>query len=352
MALFYAVLSGGHATLPLGELRGVLEALGHRYRFVEVFDGVALFRCGCGSVGGVAERSGMVREAGRVVAVTGADEGEIVEALGLFDWCGVVGGGDAVGVVFRRLRGYAAGRVGPGVVRRVAAALEGLVRRCGARVSPRGANRVVSIVVSEGVAVVGLRESVLPRGVLEPHRPQRRPFFHPGSLDPRLARVFVNLSRAAAPGPFVDPFCGTGGFALEAQEVGVPSVCGELVERLAHGAWVNLRAFPGSAWSGVVAWDAARLPLRDCSVQSIGTDPPYGRSISLRGRGLRELLEGFLWEAARVLRRGSFLAFAAPHWAEDVVDGLLRGAGLRLVERHYQRVHGSLTRIITVARKP
>ena len=48
-------------------------------------------------------------------------------------------------------------------------------------------------------------------------RAGERPFFKPVSLDPRLARLAVNL--ASGPqnrGPVVDPMTGTGGFLIEA----------------------------------------------------------------------------------------------------------------------------------------
>jgi len=350
--LYYALLSGLHASLPAAELRGILEALGYRYRFVEELDQLVLFECNCRSVERVAWRAGLVHESGRVLAAAEARLGDVLEALGYVDWCSVVGPGDRVRVELHRVRGYARSTVPDDAARQVARRLGPLLHPCGASAAAREPTKTLRVIVSEGVAVIGLREGVQPKKLLDQHRPQRRPFFHPGSLDPRLARLFVNLSRAAAPGPYLDPFCGTGGFALEAQTLGIQTLCGELAGRLINGAWRNLCAYPMEALTTTVHWDATRLPLRDGSVQSIGTDPPYGRSVSLRGKPLEELLEGFLAEAARVIRPGAFLAYAAPHWAEERAVEYTERAGLRLVEKHYMRVHGSLARVIMVARAP
>ncbi len=352
MRLYYAVLSGLHPTLPMAELRGILEALGHRYRVVEWLDQLAFYTCSCPSTRGVAWRAGLVQETGIVLAVSEARLGDLVDAALAADLCWALKPGDRVRIQLRRLRGYARETVPDNTARLLAEKLAPILRGCGAEPTPREATRTLLVLVSQGVAALALREDQKPDKLLESHRPQRRPFFHPGSLDPRLARLFVNLARAAPPGPYLDPFCGTGGFPLEAQAIGIPSICGELAARLAEGARVNLSSYPGAAYTTVAQWDATRLPIRDEAIQSIGTDPPYGRSISLRGKRLEQLHQDFLHEAARVLKKGAHLAMAAPHWSEDRLEEYAEQAGLRILEKHYQRVHGSLTRIIAVLKKP
>jgi len=348
----YALLSGLHPTLPGAELRAILEAQGHRYRIVEELDLVAVFDCSCVTTRGVAHRAGLVHETGRLLAATEAELDAILDAALLEpDWPRLLHPGDRVKIVFRRARGYAKQTVPDNAAKRLAEKLAPLARRYGAELTPHNPTKTLTLIVTQGVALLGLREDTQPKHLLQATRPKNRPFFHPGSLDPHIARLFVNLSRAAPPGPYLDPFCGTGGFPLEAQTMGIPSLCGELAKKLAEGAHRNLKAYPGSGLATAAQWDATRLPLRDDSVQAIGTDPPYGRSISLRGKPLPLLLEGFLAEASRVLKPGAYLAYAAPHWAEDRATELTEKNSLRLVEKHYQKVHGSLTRVIIVARK-
>ena len=351
--LAYAVLSGLHATLPEAELRGILEALGHRYQVVERLDLLAILRCSCHSTQGVASRSGMVQETGKVLAVAEAEPRSIEEALLEPDWCLHLEPGDRVKITLRRLRGYAKQTIPDSYPRSLARQVASLIKPCRAETTPKNPTKNLRIIVTQGVAVIGLEEDRVDNKTLHRHRPQLRPFFHPGSLDPHLARLFINLSRAQPHGTYLDPFCGTGGFPLEAQELGIPTICGELHPRLAHGARVNLQYYPGHLHTITVAqWDATRLPLRDNTVTSIGTDPPYGRSISLRGKPLNQLLQGFLAEAARVLKPGGHLAYATPHWAEEQATTHTREVGLEILEKHYQRVHGTLTRVIIVAQKP
>ena len=348
--LFYALLSGLHASLPLAELRGILEALGHRYRLVEVLDQVAVYEAAAPSSRGVAWRAGLIHETGRVLAATEAEEAAILEESLFIDWCSHVSPGDKVRVEMVRLKGYAKNQVPDNTARKLAEKIAPLLRSCGAEATPRSPTRLVHLLVTQGTAIIGLVEDKQPKKLIESHRPQKRPFFHPGSLDPRLARLFINLARAAPPGPYLDPFCGTGGFAIEAQTLGIPTLCGELAQKLAIGAKKNTRAYPGDHLAENIQWDATRLPLRDNSAQSIGTDPPYGRSTSTRGKPLDQLLEQFLAEAARVLKPGKHIAYAAPHWAENKATECTEKAGLRIIEKHYMKVHGSLTRVVVIAK--
>jgi len=249
-----------------------------------------------------------------------------------------------VRIEFTRLRGYCHGVVERGeAVEELAEALavQGLTP------SPRG-SLVLRIIVTEGAALIGVLEARRPRGYFEPRRPHRKRFYKPGPLDPRLARVFVNLSRPLPGHLYYDPFCGTGGFAVEAALNGLHILCSDLDPEMAEGAPQNLNQYTPD--HVCLQADARMMPVRSSSIDCIGTDPPYGRSIKIRGaRGAEELLKGFLAEAARVLKPCRYVSFAAPHWVD--VDRLVEEAGLELIEKHYMRVHGGLTRILAVARK-
>jgi len=349
--LYYAILSGLHPTLPEAELRGILESEGFVYRIVESLDQAVVFECNCSSSSWIAERAGLVHETGRLISIADAEPEAVAEELRLNPPCRLLSGRSAR-IVFVRLRGYAKAVVPSDLAVQIARRIHAYMERQGCSLSPRGPETIL-VAVTQGAALIGVREGVKPRKLLASHRPSRRPFTHPGGLEPSIARVFVNLSRASPRrGKYLDPFCGTGGFALEAQTIGVETVCGELSTGKAKGAKTNLHHYPGAANTTIVAWDATKLPLRPETIASIGTDPPYGRSISLHGKTLENLLENFLNEAARILRPGGYLAYATPHWAEREAIEKTRQAGLQLLEKHYMRVHGSLTRIIIVSRKP
>ncbi len=336
----YALLSGAHPTLPLAEARAVVEAWGGEPGpYLEM---LLLYNPPPGPRL-LVEQTGMTREAGEALLVceaAGIDYRLAAETI-----ASRLPPGAQVRIEFTRLRGYARGVVDAASV---VEGLAGELRRLGATPTPR-ARYTARVIVVEGVALIGILGYRRPRGFFEERRPHRKPFYKPGPLDPRLARVFVNLSRPVPGMLYYDPFCGTAGFAVEAGLIGLRVACSDLDPEMAEGAPVNLDAY-GVDYIAVVEADARSQPVRGGAVDCIGTDPPYGRSIKVRGGATAEqLLSGFLREAARVLKPCRHVAFAAPHWVD--VDSLVAGAGLELREKHYMRVHGGLTRILVVARK-
>lgn len=183
------------------------------------------------------------------------------------------------------------------------------------------------------------------RSAFSSRRPKSRPYFHPGVLDPKLSRAFVNLSRVRSGDIFADPFCGTGGFLIEAALMGC-RVCGmDLDPRMISGAARNLGHYMLDA--DLIHCNAMEMPLD--KAQGISTDPPYGRGTSTMGEGVRAILAGFFREGHRILDRGSFLCTAAP--LELKPGELALEAGFAVREEHNMRVHKSLTRSIVVAEK-
>ena len=348
--LYYALLSGLHPTLPKAELRAILEAEKYRYyRVVAELDQLVIYELDRSSRG-IARRSGLIHETGRVLAISDAEEGELLKSIESIEWDGILDSDDRVRVELRRLRGYAEKQLPHEAEYRVAKKLDTILPSCcRARVTPRNPTKYLRIIVTEGVAIIGLREDIQPKKLLSQHKPRSRPFYYPGSLDPKIGRLFVNLSRASVGRIYLDPFCGTGGFAVEAKTMGIESICGEIVYKLTRGAKINIEAYRGPP-ADVIQWDADSIPLRDESIDSIGTDPPYGRSVSTRGRSTAKLLEEFLIEAERILRKKGYIATALPHWIdhENLLD---KTSELKYIEIHYMKVHRSLTRKILVVKK-
>ncbi len=103
----------------------------------------------------------------------------------------------------------------------------------------------------------------------------QRPFFKPVSLDPRHARLMLNL--AGKKGPLLDPMCGTGGILIESAASGIESTGVDLDPEMVAGTQQNLE------WSGakarVICGDATRLSELDISgIKMVCFDPPYGRN--------------------------------------------------------------------------
>ena len=334
----FARLSAEHPTLPLGELLAVLESRGAAARAVLHLDGLALLDVDPAALARFAGLASMVKEVG---ALLGVLEPESLDLDQVAEAARSMAAGP-VRVDVDVVKGLDGGLDAQRLERELVNALAGR----GVAVSPRAASAVKAY-VTDDVVVVGLVTAVYKRSALRLSS-RSKPYRHSGELNPVMSRALVNLARTREGSVFLDPFCGTGSVAIEAHAVGASRVlCFDVDSREVLGASRNLgqRGVPAA----VVREDSTRLPLRDCSVDSIATDPPYGRSTVATG-SYADLVARFLEEAARVLRAGGYVAYAGP--AEERPHRLARAAGLEVVEVYDQYVHGSLTRQVVVAKKP
>ena len=106
-------------------------------------------------------------------------------------------------------------------------------------------------------------------------RANKRPFFRPVSLEPRLARAAVNIAAGTDTGYVVDPMCGTGGILIESALTGRPTLGIDFDPVMVEGSQQNID------WAKVDAevkrGDATRFELPK-NVAAVVVDPPYGRN--------------------------------------------------------------------------
>ena len=76
-----------------------------------------------------------------------------------------------------------------------------------------------------------------------PRKSHMRPFPHPSSLHPKAARALVNLSEIKENEVLLDPFCGTGGFLIEAGLMGINSIGYDINKIMIKGCIENLKYF-------------------------------------------------------------------------------------------------------------
>ena len=176
----------------------------------------------------------------------------------------------------------------------------------------------------------------------ETRKPGDRPFFQPGSMNPRLARALVNIAGAGDGKTVLDPMCGTGGILIEAGLVGSRVVGLDAQHKMAAGARENLRAYLDGQWE-VGVGDAASLPLVDNAVDAVVFDAPYGRQSPIRGE-LGQLVLEALSEAHRGAPR--CVVVGDRPWS-----GPAHEAGWRTEAAFDRRVHRSLVRYIVVLRR-
>ena len=217
------------------------------------------------------------------------------------------------------------------------------------------------------VVVWGVRNGTAGGGGYSGRSPTERPFFKPITLDPRLARLMVSLSHRPgySPTAVVDPFCGTGGIAIEAASLGIEVLASDLDEEMVGGTRTNL-GWSGGQGSYVVeqcAADRIHELWGERPGCSFVFDPPYGRNAWTSDDGL-EVLLGALSSARRMNPEGSVCTMlptspdvlGGPVSGQQIVmgrtwdeiRGLVREIGWEVTLSSPVRVHRSLSRLVVV----
>ncbi len=174
--------------------------------------------------------------------------------------------------------------------------------------------------------------------------PNARPFFHPLSLSPKLARLFLNLAAIPKGGCVLDPFCGSGSILIEAKEIGFKAIGRDLDKKMLYGSNKNLSYYGLSA--KLEEGDATEIPDRE--LDAIVSDPPYARASKMFNRELLDLYSKFIASAYNALKSGGRLVMALPHDARIAYASV----GFKAIGEYDIYVHKSLTRRVYVLEKP
>lgn len=202
--------------------------------------------------------------------------------------------------------------------------------------------------------VVGYNKVIIAELIIEQdkrhffdNKPHKRPYFHPGSMSPKLALCMVNLARVHKGDTVLDPFCGTGGILIEAGDLETTLIGSDLEKCMYEGTKLNL-AHEGFK-DFKVYWEDVRKLEIDETVDAVAMDPPYGISTTLGGEDTKKLYNEALKAIAKHLKDDGYICMASPHYIDlyEVVED----TPLKILEQHSIRMHKSLTRIITVLSK-
>lgn len=198
----------------------------------------------------------------------------------------------------------------------------------------------VRILMSDRLHVF-LSERTVDRDAFEARKVSERPFFSPISLHPRYARALINLTGARRGSTVLDPFCGTGGIAIEAAAMGMKALASDFDPEMVDGTRENM-GFYGLELSGFGVADVSDVADVFGEVDAVATDPPYGRSTRTGGEGVDSIYARAMESFRRVLKPGGAAGVVLPH--------PLQSDAMRLEEMEVQRVHGSLSRYYHVFR--
>ena len=208
-------------------------------------------------------------------------------------------------------------------------------------------NSLVRVVAFENNLYVGIERIKLDKKHFEDSKPHKRPFFYPGSMNPKLARCMVNLSRIKEGELLLDPFCGTGGILIEAGLIGCKVVGSDIYWKMQNGTAVNLDYY------GITDYRTFHLDVRELKmyekVASVVTDPPYGISTSTGDVDGEEIFKEFFHAIYDNMKDDAYLCMASPHYVD--LKPMVNEVGFVIVEQYGIKMHRSLTRIISVIRK-
>ena len=293
----------------------------------------------------------------RVIHITDVSEDDIIKAAENFPAASYLKEGQTFVVRAKRIGDNSVlksvdleGRIG------------GRIYKQGFKASLKNADVVFRLTLCDK-AVFGILAAEIDRGAYEHRSPQKKPFFYPGVLMPRVARSLCNIAGVTKGSVVIDPFCGTAGILLEAGLLGAKVIGVDAQKKIIAGADVNMSAY--SAETGFVlskderenenlcpkydllVGDACRLPFTDEIADVIITDPPYGRSAAIKADSLEKLYHESFKEMYRILKQNKKAVVVS----EINVEKFAEDAGFKISAIYKQRVHRSLTRTMTVLQK-
>lgn len=336
----FVVLSGEHPTLPMAEMKAILDANHIAFKVTESFYKLVEIEADLRAVKKIANRGAFIDEVGSEIVHSGVSIPEIDDAVKSSDLQRHIGPDESFSIRVHRFGGVSkeTSRV----------KLEGhlgwlIGRLTGAKVDLESPQHMFRGLLAGPYFHLGLVEHTRPADFVGSRRPRKRPAFHPSTMTPKLARSMVNLSGAVDGTIFLDPFCGVGGILLEASLLGCDVVGTDALKRMVRGSRRNLKHF-GTNSLGLIRGDARRIPIRN--VEAIATDPPYGTGATTLKSTTRTILQDFLPEARSSLTDDARLVVASPKGTRT--PEIAETSGFRVIDSHDVYVHRRLTREILV----
>jgi len=344
LSRIFVLLSGEHPTLPKAEIKAVLDAEGYVYREIESQQRFLRLETSETAGAVVGSRSSYCNFCFIELITCETETSEIARAIAAAPFERYLSPQESFAVRLRSIQG--------GVARPGSPKLEGMLGKFildstkGVHVDLEKPDHLFLGVLLGRRLIFGPVAGEAGGKDFAARLPRRKPFYHPSSLQPKLARCIVNLSRASKRGIVLDPFCGTGTILIEANLMGIEAVGIDLQRRMTQGAKANLTHY---AVEGVhlIRADSLSPPVKE--VDFVATDPPYGGVSSTGGVPTSKLFKRFLAVAHDILTADGYICIAFP--ASINLSSVASDLGFKPVERHRVYIHRSLTREIAVFRQ-
>ena len=340
MDTWAVLLSGEHATLPEAELRALLGVHAPSTT-VRVEAGVAHVR-GPAGVATALARMALAHAWGRFWAEElDTPEGLAALAAEVRRACD---GRGSLAVVSQRM-----GHTKSGNSLVVERTLGAAARDAGHRIDLKTPERTLFAWLVDGRVVVGEQGALAGRSRFEERVSDKRAHFSPIALHPRRAASLLHLARVPPGGRLYDPFCGTGTFVLEAALDGYDAWGSDLDPWMVQGTMTTLTDVAAEPLlANAFVADVADTPRLMGRVDGIVTDLPYGRASTGHGEEMADLYGRAFDAFAALLPPGGHAVVG--HSDPALLDPI-ESRGFRIVERHAERAHRSLTRHFAVCRR-
>lgn len=342
MARLFFLLSGEHETLPFSELRAILQTVNATYRERQVLPQLLGVEMDLDMFPAIVERVALTKVICQELFCCKAAFPEIAKAMLSTSTVDLLRANQTFAVRVQRVQGTSQHLSGMVLERKLGELI--LRRSKGVKVNLSCPEETFLGVITADSFVFGIKLAEIHPTPFMERRPRKRPFFHPSAIGGKLARCMVNLVKPKKGDVLLDPFCGTGGFLIEAGLLGCRVVGFDAKKEMVKGSKRNLDFFKVE-YEGLGVGVAEQIPLNE--VDCIVTDPPYGRSATTFGLTTEKLVKDLLDNSSSLLLKGQRLCLASP----TTVELNMEGTGYKQVLSHLVYVHKSLTRRIHVLEK-
>ncbi len=341
MSNLFFLVSGEHPSLPLSELKAILETEEYEYQVLEKLSQVLRLAVDVNSAKSIEFRSALTRVCSVELLSCAADADEISSAVRSVSLDKFVHEDESFAVRIRRVGENIHSLSSVDLERKLGKLILNKAKR--SKVDLVNPEKTFFGILTDSKFLFGLKIAEISPKVFVQRGPRQKPFFHPSAMPPKLARCMVNLAKPKTGDLVLDPFCGTASMLVEAGLMGCRTVGLDVKRSMVEGGLRNLRHYNLRS-EGMIVADASKPPTgkADCIV----TDPPYGRLASTLGRETHHVIKDSLSALQDSLTGGRRICIAAPRSVK--ASELGKELSLKHVESHFVHVHHSLTREIIV----